>query len=82
VIGTKVRALADRGTVRDLIDVQAASRDRSTAELESLGRRRAHDEFSLEAGCSGSRATNWPQSGSVSHDGSAGTGLLSDHGAS
>ncbi|CAL9353397.1 nucleotidyl transferase AbiEii/AbiGii toxin family protein [Streptomyces sp. enrichment culture] len=48
VIGTKVRALADRGTVRDLIDVQAASRDRSTADLESLGRRRAHNEFSLE----------------------------------
>ncbi|MET9357456.1 nucleotidyl transferase AbiEii/AbiGii toxin family protein [Streptomyces sp. NPDC006617] len=48
VIGTKVRALADRGTVRDLIDVQAASRRRSTADLESLGRRRAHDEFSLE----------------------------------
>ncbi|GGT78474.1 hypothetical protein GCM10010243_66240 [Streptomyces matensis] len=35
VIGTKVRALADRGTVRDLIDVQAASRHRSTADLES-----------------------------------------------
>ncbi|MEU3223934.1 nucleotidyl transferase AbiEii/AbiGii toxin family protein [Streptomyces sp. NPDC006976] len=47
VIGTKVRALADRGTVRDLIDVQAASRHRSLADLESLGRRRAHDEFSL-----------------------------------
>lgn len=48
MIGTKVRALADRGTVRDLIDVQAASRHRSTADLEFLGRRRAHDEFSLE----------------------------------
>lgn len=48
VIGTKVRALADRGAVRDLIDVQAASRHRSTADLESLGRLRAHDEFSLE----------------------------------
>lgn len=48
VIGTKVRALADRGTVRDLIDVQAASRHRSTADLESLGRRRTQDEFSLE----------------------------------
>ncbi|GGP78979.1 MULTISPECIES: nucleotidyl transferase AbiEii/AbiGii toxin family protein [Streptomyces] len=48
VIGTKDRALADRGTVRDLIDVQAASRHRSTADLESLGRRRAHDEFRLE----------------------------------
>jgi predicted nucleotidyltransferase component of viral defense system len=48
VIGTKVRALADRGTVRDLIDVQATSRHRSTADLEALGRRRAQDEFSLE----------------------------------
>ncbi|MER6530872.1 DUF3592 domain-containing protein [Streptomyces sp. NPDC001508] len=28
---------------------------------------------------SGSKATNWSQSGSVSHDGSAGTALLSDH---
>ncbi|GGM86150.1 nucleotidyl transferase AbiEii/AbiGii toxin family protein [Streptomyces fuscichromogenes] len=48
VIGAKVRALADRDTVRDLIDVQAASRHRSTAGLEALGRRRTHDEFSLE----------------------------------
>ncbi|WP_433456231.1 nucleotidyl transferase AbiEii/AbiGii toxin family protein [Streptomyces sp. CA-142005] len=48
VIGTKVRALADRGTVRDLIDVRAASRHRSTTDLESLGRRRAPDEFSPE----------------------------------
>ncbi|MFI1161803.1 nucleotidyl transferase AbiEii/AbiGii toxin family protein [Streptomyces sioyaensis] len=47
VIGTKVRALADRGAVRDLIDVQAASRHRSTAELESLGRRHARIDFSL-----------------------------------
>ncbi len=48
VIGTKVRALADRGTVRDLIDVQAASRHHSTAGLETLGRHRVHGEFSLE----------------------------------
>jgi hypothetical protein len=48
VIGTKVRALADRGTVRDLIDVRAASRLRSTADLETLGRRRVREEFSLE----------------------------------
>ncbi len=48
MIGTKVRALAERGTVRDLIDVRAASRHRSTADLESLGRRRAPEEFSLE----------------------------------
>ncbi|MCZ1008258.1 nucleotidyl transferase AbiEii/AbiGii toxin family protein [Streptomyces lydicus] len=47
VIGTKVRALADRGAVRDLIDVHAASRHHSTAELESLGRRHARIDFSL-----------------------------------
>ncbi|GGV53497.1 nucleotidyl transferase AbiEii/AbiGii toxin family protein [Streptomyces spectabilis] len=47
VIGTKVRALADRGAVRDLIDVHAASRHHSTADLEMLGRRHARTEFSL-----------------------------------
>jgi hypothetical protein len=48
VIGTKVRALADRGYPRDLIDIHAASRLRSQGELEALGRRLAWDEFSLE----------------------------------
>jgi hypothetical protein len=49
VIGTKVRALADRGLPRDLIDIHAASRLRTTAELEALGRRHAWDvEFTLE----------------------------------
>jgi hypothetical protein len=48
VIGTKVRALADRGYPRDLIDVHAASKIRSRGELERLGRRCAWDEFSLE----------------------------------
>jgi predicted nucleotidyltransferase component of viral defense system len=48
VIGTKVRALADRGYARDLIDIHAASRLRSQGELESLGRLHAWDEFSLE----------------------------------
>jgi hypothetical protein len=47
-IGSKVRALADRGVARDLIDVRAASNLRPTAELENLGRRLARDEFSLE----------------------------------
>lgn len=47
VIGTKVRALADRGAVRDLIDVHAASQLRSRADLENLGRRHARFEFSL-----------------------------------
>jgi hypothetical protein len=48
VIGTKVRALADRGYPRDLVDIHAASRIRSQGGLESLGRRCAWDEFSLE----------------------------------
>jgi hypothetical protein len=48
VIGTKVRALADRGYARDLIDIHAASRLRTQGELESLGSRLAWDEFSLE----------------------------------
>lgn len=48
VIGTKVRALADRGAVRDLIDVHAASQHRTTADLETLGRRHARFEFSLQ----------------------------------
>jgi Nucleotidyl transferase AbiEii toxin, Type IV TA system len=48
VIGTKVRALADRGYARDLVDIHAASRLRPQSELESLGRRLARDEFSME----------------------------------
>ncbi|MFC9796832.1 nucleotidyl transferase AbiEii/AbiGii toxin family protein [Streptomyces sp. NPDC127584] len=48
VIGTKVRALADRGAVRDLIDVHAAARGRTVHELESLGARHGRDEFRLE----------------------------------
>ncbi|MEU6895958.1 nucleotidyl transferase AbiEii/AbiGii toxin family protein [Streptomyces sp. NPDC046557] len=47
VIGTKVRALADRGAVRDLIDVHAASRHRTINELERLGERHGRDEFRL-----------------------------------
>ncbi|WEO93009.1 nucleotidyl transferase AbiEii/AbiGii toxin family protein [Streptomyces sp. FXJ1.172] len=47
VIGTKVRALAERGAVRDLIDVHAASRHRTTSDLEGLGRRHARTEFRL-----------------------------------
>jgi Nucleotidyl transferase AbiEii toxin, Type IV TA system len=51
VIGTKVRALADRGYARDLVDIHAASRLRSHGEMESLGRLLAWDEFSLEGSC-------------------------------
>lgn len=50
VIGTKVRALADRGAPRDLIDVQAAHRlrRRDLGELERLGARHGRDEFRLD----------------------------------
>ncbi|QNP67822.1 nucleotidyl transferase AbiEii/AbiGii toxin family protein [Streptomyces genisteinicus] len=48
VIGTKVRALADRGAPRDLIDVFAASRRWTTADLEEFGRRHARGRFERE----------------------------------
>ena len=48
VIGTKVRALADRGYPRDLVDIHAAAKIRSQGELESLAWKCAWDEFSLE----------------------------------
>lgn len=48
VIGTKVRALADRGSPRDLIDVFAASRRWTNAELEEFGRRHARGRFERE----------------------------------
>ena len=47
VVGTKVRALADRGLARDLIDVRAATGRWSHTELEELGRRHARDTFDL-----------------------------------
>lgn len=47
VISTKVRALFDRGAVRDLIDVHVASRHRTTAGLKALDRRHARIEFDL-----------------------------------
>ncbi|MFE7809395.1 nucleotidyl transferase AbiEii/AbiGii toxin family protein [Streptomyces sp. NPDC057430] len=47
VVGTKVRALADRGLARDLIDVRAATDRWSHIELEELGRRHARDSFDL-----------------------------------
>jgi Nucleotidyl transferase AbiEii toxin, Type IV TA system len=48
VIGTKVRALTDRGAVRDLIDAYAVSQIRTNGEMEALGRRHARDDFHLE----------------------------------
>lgn len=47
VVGTKVRALADRGLARDLIDVRAAADRWTLPELEELGRRHARDTFDL-----------------------------------
>ncbi|MFF4213308.1 nucleotidyl transferase AbiEii/AbiGii toxin family protein [Streptomyces sp. NPDC001796] len=47
VVGIKVRALADRGFARDLIDVHAASDRFSHPELEELARRHAGDTFDL-----------------------------------
>lgn len=47
MIGTKDRAFADRGAVRDLIDVHTATRHRTTADLENQGRRHARFEVSL-----------------------------------
>jgi hypothetical protein len=41
--------MAGRGLPRDLIDIHAASRLRTTAEIEALGRRHAwEDGFNLE----------------------------------
>ncbi|MFF9012392.1 nucleotidyl transferase AbiEii/AbiGii toxin family protein [Streptomyces sp. NPDC014870] len=48
VIGTKVRALADRGAPRDLIDVFAASHRWTNSELEEFGRRHARGRFERE----------------------------------
>ncbi|MGW8955522.1 nucleotidyl transferase AbiEii/AbiGii toxin family protein [Streptomyces sp. NPDC055709] len=48
VIGTKVRALADRGAARDLLDVFASSRRWTTSDLEEFGRRHARGRFSPE----------------------------------
>lgn len=45
--GTAVRALADRGLPRDLVDVRAVSDRWSHPELEELGRRHAPDTFDL-----------------------------------
>ncbi|MFF8868429.1 nucleotidyl transferase AbiEii/AbiGii toxin family protein [Streptomyces sp. NPDC015139] len=48
-IGTKVRALAERGLARDALDVFAASRRWPTTDLEEFGRRHARDRFDLES---------------------------------
>ncbi|GAA0422520.1 nucleotidyl transferase AbiEii/AbiGii toxin family protein [Streptomyces luteireticuli] len=49
VVGTRVRALAERGLARDLVDVHGASARWPAAELEEFGRRHARgpDGFDL-----------------------------------
>lgn len=46
-VGTKIRALYDRGLAVDLIDARAASARFTRPELEELARRHARDEFDL-----------------------------------
>ncbi|WP_018547739.1 hypothetical protein [Streptomyces sp. LaPpAH-108] len=46
-VGTKIRALYDRGAAVDLIDARAAAERFSLPELEELGRRHAYDAFDL-----------------------------------
>ncbi|MEU9439954.1 hypothetical protein AB0D42_03275 [Streptomyces sp. NPDC048304] len=46
-VGTKIRALYDRGAAVDLIDARAAAARFSLPDLEALGRRHAHDPFDL-----------------------------------
>ncbi|MFH8339429.1 hypothetical protein [Streptomyces sp. AM6-12] len=46
-VGTKIRALYDRGAAVDLIDARAAAGRFSLPDLEELGRRHAHDAFDL-----------------------------------
>ncbi|MFF4398285.1 hypothetical protein [Streptomyces sp. NPDC001480] len=46
-VGTKIRALYDRGLAVDLIDARAASARFTHPELEELARRHARDEFDL-----------------------------------
>ncbi|MGW2421961.1 nucleotidyl transferase AbiEii/AbiGii toxin family protein [Streptomyces sp. NPDC001709] len=46
-VGTKIRALYDRGAAVDLIDARAAAARFPLPGLEELGRRHAHDPFDL-----------------------------------
>ncbi|MER5917957.1 nucleotidyl transferase AbiEii/AbiGii toxin family protein [Streptomyces sp. NPDC001982] len=48
VIGTKVRALADRAAARDFVDVRAAAHDHTIADLETLGERHGRGQFHLD----------------------------------
>ncbi|MDN3021737.1 hypothetical protein [Streptomyces sp. S.PB5] len=59
VIGTKVRALADLGLPRDLVDVHAGRKLWSHPELEELGRRHTRDPFDLTDLQARLAATDW-----------------------
>ncbi|MBC9727564.1 hypothetical protein [Streptomyces sp. TRM68367] len=69
LIGTRVRALVDRGLAPDLIDVHAAARLRSHPELEELGRRHAVDAFDLADLQSRLTATDWVDDREFARDG-------------
>ncbi|MGW2742623.1 nucleotidyl transferase AbiEii/AbiGii toxin family protein [Streptomyces sp. NPDC001450] len=58
-VGTKIRALYDRGAAVDLIDAQAAATRFSLPDLEELGRRHAHDPFDLPTLQSRLTGTDW-----------------------
>ncbi|MFJ8537093.1 hypothetical protein [Streptomyces sp. NPDC093591] len=47
LIGTKVRALTDRGAARDVVHIYAAAAHWSYPDLEELGRRHAWDDLDL-----------------------------------
>ncbi|GAB7101770.1 hypothetical protein JCM4814A_00840 [Streptomyces phaeofaciens JCM 4814] len=59
VIGTKVRALADRAAARDFIDVRAAARDHTITDLEQLGQRHGRGQFRLDDLCDRLGAAQW-----------------------
>ncbi|EFL24892.1 LOW QUALITY PROTEIN: hypothetical protein SSOG_04606, partial [Streptomyces himastatinicus ATCC 53653] len=71
VVGTKVRALADRGLARGLTDVRAAADRWSHTELETLGHRHARDSSASTTSMPGSPASavsttpNWPHTASM-----------------
>ena len=58
-VGTKIRALYDRGLAVDLIDARAAASRFTYPDLEELARRHAHDEFDLPTLQSRLEGTDW-----------------------
>jgi hypothetical protein len=58
-VGTKIRALYDRGLAVDLIDARAASSRFTRPDLEELARRHARDEFDLPTLQARLTGTDW-----------------------